>query len=127
MQVRGLRRRRLLAWAAGGLSALIAVVFLAQGRRELWPLPAETRIVLPVLAVLALLSSRIDPAPRAAVLMVTAGGALLSVLSGARLRAVRPRRWLHALLALTALAGLSFVAVYREDLVGMVLETFRAG
>ena len=126
-QVLTLRRRQRAAWAAGLLSLCIALGFLWQGRRNLLPLPAETRIVLPVLAVLSLLSLKVDAAPRAAVLMMTAGGAALSFASGARLQAGGHNKWLHALLALVALAGLAFGAVYREDLVGMVMETFRVG
>jgi len=80
-----------MAWAAGAVALAIAAFFALGGRRARWiPLPAETRIVLPVLAVLALLSTRVDPAPRAAVLTLCAGGALLSLLSGARLRALAP-------------------------------------
>jgi hypothetical protein len=126
-QARVLQRRQRLAWLGGALSLLIAVVFFVQGFRRLWPLPAETRIVLPVLAVLAVLSTRIDPAPRTAVLTLVLGGAALSVLSGARLAAARRNRFLHACLGLVCLAGLGFVAVYRADLVGMLLETFRTG
>jgi hypothetical protein len=126
-QVLVLRRRQHAAWAAGLLSLGIALVFLLQGRRSLWPLPPETRIVLPVLAIISLLSWKIDAAPRAAVLMMTAGGAALTFLGGARLRSAPRNKPLHAALALIALAGLAFVAVYREDLVGMVMETVRAG
>ncbi len=128
-----LRRRQRLAWAAGAVALLIAAFFAAsafQARATLRPMPAETRIVLPVLAVLALLSLRVDPAPRLAVLELCAGGAVLSLLSGLRLRALRPRRAgraLHAGLALIALGCIGYVAVYRADLIGMVLETFRAG
>lgn len=126
-QILVLRRRQHAAWAAGLLSSGIALFFLIQGRRSLLPLPAETRILLPVLAVISLLSWKIDAAPRAAVLMMTTGGAALTLLGGARLRAAPHNKLLHAALALIALAGLAFVAVYREDLVGMVMETFRAG
>lgn len=126
-QARVLLRRQRLAWLFGAVSLVIALLFFAQGFRRLWPLPAETRIVLPVLAVLAVLSTRIDPAPRTAVLTLVMGGALLSVLSGARLAAAPRNRFLHALLGLVCLAGLAFVAVYRADLVGMVLETVRTG
>jgi hypothetical protein len=120
-----------MAWAAGAVALAIAGFFALGGRRARWvPLPAETRIVLPVLAVLALLSTRVDPAPRAAVLTLCAGGALLSLLSGARLRALGPGRagrLTHALLGLLALACVAYVAVYRADLIGMVQETFRIG
>jgi hypothetical protein len=130
-QARTLQRRQRMAWAAGALAIAIAAFFAVGGRRARWiPLPAETRIVLPVLAVLALLSTRVDPAPRAAVLTLCAGGALLSFLSGVRLRAIEPGRagrLAHALLALAALACIAYVAVYRADLIAMVKETFRTG
>jgi hypothetical protein len=128
---RTLQRRQRMAWAAGAVALAIAGFFALGGRRARWvPLPAETRIVVPVLAVLALLSTRVDPAPRAAVLTLCAGGALLSLLSGARLRALGPgraARLTHALLGLLALACVAYVAVYRADLIGMVQETFRIG
>jgi hypothetical protein len=128
-----LRRRQRAAWAAGAVALLIASFFAAsafRARAALRPLPAETRIVLPVLAVLALLSTRVDPAPRLAILELCAGGALLSLLSGLRLRSVRPKsaaRLAHAALALAALSCIAYVAVYEGDLIGMVQETFRAG
>jgi hypothetical protein len=128
-----LRGRQRIAWAAGALALIIGAFFAAtalRARAALRPLPAETHIVLPVLAVLALLSVRVDPAPRLAILELCAGGALLSLLSGLRLRALRLRgtaRALHAGLALLALFCIAYVAVYRGDLVGMVQETFRAG
>jgi hypothetical protein len=129
-----LRARQRLAWAAGGLAALIAGLLAASIRRHgpvrLWPLPAEARIVLPVLGVLALLSGRQDAAPRAAVLELCAGAALLVTLSGWRLRAASPRgplRALHAAGTLVALGALAYVAVYRGGLVGMLLETLRTG
>ena len=92
--------------------------------------PAEARIVLPVLAVLALLSVRQDSAPRAAILELCMGAAFLVTLSGLRLRAASLRgaaRALHAAGTLAALGALAYVAVYRGELVGMVLETLRAG
>jgi hypothetical protein len=124
-QVLTLRRRQRIAWAAGFFALCVAAVFAWQGRKSLWPLPAETRIVLPVLAVLSLLSVRIDAKPRKAVLMLTGGGAVLSLASAARGRG--RGRLLTGALSLLALACLAYVAVYREDLIGMVAETFRAG
>ena len=128
-----LRRRQRIAWEAGAAALVIAAFFawsaLRSGGRP-WPLPAEARVVLPVLGVLALLSVRIDPAPRAAVLTLCAGGALLAVLSGMRLRSARPHgalRALHVALAMFALLCVVWVALYRSDLIGMVQETFRAG
>jgi len=129
-----LRARQRLAWAAGGLAVIVAGLLAESLRRRgpvrLWPLPAEARIVLPVLGVLALLSARQDPAPRAAILELCAGAALLVTLSGLRLRAASPRgaaRALHAAGTLAALGALAYVAVYRGGLVGMLLATLRAG
>ncbi len=129
-----LRVRQRLAWAAGGLAVVVAGLLAASLRRHgpvrFWPLPAEARIVTPVLGVLALLSARQDPAPRAAILELCAGAALLITLSGLRLRAASPRgaaRALHAAGTLAALGALAYVAVYRGGLVGMLLETLRAG
>jgi tetratricopeptide (TPR) repeat protein len=132
-QVTVLRKRQRAAIAAGALALCIAAFFAWSALRaggRVRPLPGETRIVLPVLAVLALLSTRVDPAPRAAILQLCAGGAVLTFLSGLRLRSLRlhgPARVLHAALALSALGCLAYLAVYRGDLVGMVQETFRAG
>ena len=129
-----LRARQRGAWAAAGLALVVAALLaVSLGRHRplrLWPLPAEARIVLPVLAVLALLSLRQDPAPRAAILELCTGAAVLVTLSGLRLRAASPRgtaRALHAAGTLAALGALGYVAVYRGELVGMLLETLRAG
>src|SRR5262249_27263424 len=130
-QARLLRRRQRFAWAAGAIALAIAAFFAWTGRGSSpLPLPAETHVVLPVLAGLALLSIKVDPAPRAAILEICAGGAILSLLSGMRLKALQPRaagRAVHALLGLAALGCLAYVAMYRGDLIGMVQETFRAG
>jgi hypothetical protein len=128
-----LRRRQRIAIGAGALALGIAAFFLWSTRRArgaVLPLPAETRSVLPVLAVLSLLSLRVDPAPRLAIWQLCVAGAVLSLLSGMRLRALRPSRagrLGHMLLALVALGCAGYVFVYRGDLIGMVQETFRAG
>jgi hypothetical protein len=129
-----LRARQRWAWAAGGVALVVAGLLAASlGRNRplrLWPLPAEARIAIPVLAVLALLSVRQDPAPRTAILELCAGAAVLVTLSGLRLRAASPRgtaRALHAAGTLAALSALVYVAVYRGGFVGMLLETLRAG
>lgn len=130
---RVLRARQRAAWLCGIAALCIAGFFFASALRRggrPWPLPAEARVVLPVLAVLSLLSLRVDPAPRIAVLQLCAAGALLSILSGMRLRAARPRGLpllLHVSLALAALLCAGFIVLYRSDLIGMVQETFRAG
>lgn len=132
-QVLLLRARQRWAIAAGAFALLVFLALalsIARLRAPLWPPPPELRVVGPVLAVLAVLSLRQDPAPRRAILELCAGGALLATLSGLRLRALALRpsgRALHAALLLGALVALAYVAVYRGDLVGMVLETFRTG
>jgi hypothetical protein len=132
-QVLILRARQRWAWAAAAFACAVGLflfVSIARLRPRLWPAPAELRIVGPVLAVLALLSLRQDPAPRAAVLEVASAGAVLATLSGLRLRALPAgllERGLHAAVALAALCACAYAAAYRNDLVGMMLETFRAG
>ena len=128
------RTRQRLAFAAGAFACLVLIaLILSIARRRpmaLLPLPAEARIFLPVLGVLALLSVRQDPAPRAAVLTICAAGALLLTAGGLRLRAVQaraPERALQAGVTLLALFCASYAAIYRADLVNMVLETVRAG
>lgn len=130
-EVAVLLRRERLTWAATCAALLVAALFAFDARRaKPWPLPGELRIVWPALALFALLALRLDPSPRAAVLILCAGGAVLTLLSGLRLRALEPRgaaRVLHAALALLAFACLCWVALERTDLVGMVQETLRAG
>lgn len=129
-----MRARQRWAWVAGAFAVLFATWLLGSLLRhrpvQLSPLPAEARVLLPVLAVVALLSLRQDPAPRAAVLQLCAAGALLISLGALRARAAGPRppeRALQAAGTLLALAAAFYAAVYRADLVGMVMETFRAG
>ncbi len=126
-----LRTRQRWAWGCSAFACAVALWLLAGARRgPLFPLPAELRILWPVLTVLALLSSRVDAAPRATILTLCAAGAALTGLSGLRQRAVQPRglgRALHLVLTVSALGAVAYVAIYRGDLIGMVLETFRAG
>jgi hypothetical protein len=133
-QLQALRVQQRWTYAAGAFAILIVGLWLvALWRRRplpLWPLPDEARVLLPVLGVLAVLSLRIDPAPRAAVLQLCAAGALLVILSGLYRRAANPGRALRALQTAStvlALGACFWVAIYRHDLVNMVLETFRAG
>jgi tetratricopeptide (TPR) repeat protein len=133
LQTRVLRTRQRWAFGCGALAAAVAVYLLAsflRHRGRLLPLPAELRVVGPVLAVLALLSARTDPAPRKSILELCATGLALVLLSALRLRAASPRgaaRALHVAVTLLALGCAFYAIVYRGDLVGMVLETFRAG
>ncbi|MBS2025245.1 MAG: hypothetical protein JST92_22825 [Deltaproteobacteria bacterium] len=135
MQVHTLQNRQRAAWACQLFAALVALFLLrsawrARGLSALWPLPTEARILLPVLLVIGLLAFRQDPAPRFAIYEASFGGFVLAWLSGARLSSVklsRAQRLLHGLLVVVTFAGLAYTAVWRSDLVGMVLETIRAG
>jgi hypothetical protein len=138
-QVLILQLRQRAAWAAQVAAALVALFFLVsalrlerRGLRALLEPPAEARVLWPVLGVLALIATQQDPPARRAVLEICAAGAVLSWLSGARLRALGPQatlgtRLLQGALALAAMGALAYAAVWRGDLVGMVLETVRAG
>lgn len=126
-QARLLRRRQWGAGAAGLVALAVAAFFALSGRRGLWPMPTEARIAGPVLAVLAALSYRLDPAPRLAVVQLCAAGFLLAWVSGARLRSIDRGRLAHVVLGLTALGCAGYAVIYRADLVGMLLETVRAG
>jgi len=133
-QILILRARQRWAWASAAAALGVGLAFLIdwlrRKPRQLFPLPAELRIVLPVLAVFAVLSTATDPAPRRTALALCAGGALLIGLSGLRQRAAGPRGLalaVHLLAALLALCALAYAAVWQWDLFGMVLETFRTG
>jgi hypothetical protein len=146
-QVILLQHRQRAAWAAQLFAGLVLLWLLGsalrleraalargepgRGPRQLLRAPAEARVLLPVLLVLALIALQQDPAARLAALEICAAGALLAWLSGARLRALGEpalrQRLLHGALVLLALAALAYAAVWRGDLVGMLLETLRAG
>ena len=154
LQILILQTRQRVAWAAQGLALAIGLWLVLSGLRlerarlqvdgaparawwkpalrALLAPPAEARVLLPVLAVLSLIALQQDPAPRAAVLELSGGGALLTWLAGARLRALGggaplAARLGQAALAMLAMACVAYAAIWRGDLVGMVLETIRAG
>ena len=158
MQVLILQTRQRVAWTGQLLALAIALWFFAsalrlerarlaaitaqtQGQpqagaraalRALLTPPSEARVLFPVLVVLSLIALPQDPAPRGAVLELAGGGAALTWLSGARLRALGPglsrsARLAQGGLALLAMACVAYAAVWRGDLIGMVLETIRAG
>ena len=137
MQVHTLLERRRFAAAcllfAAGVLAFLAIS-IARHRRSsafsIRPLPTEVTVLLPVLGMLALLSIRQDPAPRAAVLEICVAGAVFVTLSGLRLRAAAPGavgRVLQVAATGLALAACVYAAIWRADLIAMVMETVRAG
>jgi len=147
-----LQKRQHLAWACAaalalGLLGLLAAIARRASTSAVWlsspslrsrlqailralAPPAEARILLPLLAVLALASLAQDRAPRQATLELCIAGGVLSWLSGAFLRGrllARAQRLVFALWVLLLLGCGAYLAVWRHDLVGMVLETWRAG
>ena len=146
-QIVTLQNRQRAAWSGQAAALAIALwLFLSALRLErarrgaglreallaLSVPPPEARVLLPVLLVVCLIALQQDPAPRGAVLELAVGGALLTWLSAARLRALaaaapRRARLGQVALALVAMACVAYTAVWRGDLVGMVLETVRAG
>jgi hypothetical protein len=144
-QVLILRARQRAAWAAEAFGLSVAAWLLGSAlRRErlarggagpaaraLLVPPVEARVLLPVLGLFALLAAAQDPAPRWAVFEICLAGGGLVWLSGARLRAFSPAsragRGAQAAIALAAFAAWTYTAVWRWNLVGMVLETLRAG
>ena len=127
-----LERLGLARAAAPAASPLARRASLRPALRALLAPPDDARVLIPALLVLSLIALTQDPAPRAAVLELSGGGALLTWLSGARLRALgagapRSARLAQGALALLAMACVAYAAIWRGDLVGMVLETMRAG
>ncbi len=139
-QILTLQHRQWFAWLCAGLLlatslALIVAIWRSarpsERARAFLP-PTELRILAPLLAILALCALRQEAAPRAATLELCLFGGGLTWLSGSYLgtRIVArtlPRRINYALLALLVLACASYFAIWRNDLVGMVMETWRAG
>ena len=139
-QILTLQHRQWFAWLCAAILvlaslSLITATWRAADRSErarAFRPPTELRILAPLLAILALCALRQEPAPRAATLELCLFGGGLTWLSGAYLRASRApqtlsRRIGYALLALLVLACGSYFAIWRNDLVGMVMETWRAG
>jgi hypothetical protein len=155
-QVMTLQRRQKIGWLCGALVAAAMLLLLVSTlraarlasnappnaksdakpesfaqliRRALAP-PAEARILLPLLLVVAIASLGQDSAPRGAALELCIAGGVLVWLSGAFLRAhplALPKRAAYALGLLVILGCGAYVAIWRHDLVGMVQETWRAG
>ena len=123
-------RRRLIA-ALGGLTLLAATVGIALRRRkELWPPPLEVAYYLPVGLFFVLVASIIQGAQFARPLLVLlVGGVVLCWLSAAAARSgKRPSSLLLGTLWRGGLAALlCYLAIERQGLLELVLETLRNG
>ena len=139
---RGRQRGRwyVIAWlvvvgAIAGLGASLAEAALRGGRRRpvLRP-PVEVLYLAPVAAVLVGVAFTAHQLIAPAVATIAVAGLVMAWLSGAtldtlraRARPVRRRAVLHVVVSLLGIAALAYVALTREGLLDMVIETVRFG
>ncbi|MEO8704916.1 MAG: tetratricopeptide repeat protein [Kofleriaceae bacterium] len=139
---RGRRFGRLytLAWAVVVLGfAAIAGSLVEAARRGGWRRPnlvppIEVAYIVPVAAVLVGVALTTHQLIAPAVLTLTIGGLVLAWISGAALdllrargRDVRNRALLHAIVISVAVIGLAYIALMRDNLLDMVIETIATG
>lgn len=139
---RGRTRARwyMAAWFAvviafGVLASSLLESALRGGWRmpHLWP-PSEVVFLAPVAAVLVGVALTTHQLIAPAVLMLSIGGLVLAWISGAALetarargREIRTRAVMHAVVSGLAVLALLYIAITREDLLDMVIETVRFG
>jgi hypothetical protein len=138
---RGRRHARwyAIAWivvvgAASGLAGSLAEALYRTPRpRRIRP-PLELLFLAPVAAVLVGVALTTHETIAPAVLILSAGGLVLAGLSGAALdllraggRPLRRRALLHAGLCVVAVIALLYIALMRDDLLDLVIETVRFG
>jgi len=123
---------------AGFLALIFLLVVTARSARgavhALWPPPAEVLYLAPVGALLTAASYAAYQGLGPAVATVSAAGVAAAWLSGAGLALRRrgDRRMalmvaVHALAAALAVAGVVYIAMYRNELIDPVLDTLRYG
>jgi hypothetical protein len=119
--------------AFAGLLASLVEVMLRGARPRLAP-PIEVLYLAPLGGVLVLVSLSGNSLIAPAVMTVTFGGVALAWLSGAALetarahgRSVRRRALAHVLICFVGVAALFYIALTRENLLDMVIETIRFG
>lgn len=138
---RGRRRARwyVLAWLVAGaavavLAGSLVEASVAGGRRRPQLVPGELTFLAPVAAVLIGVALTTHPLIAPAVATLAIGGLVLAWLSGsaldtarARGRPIRARAALHAVVAVLAVAALCYVALTRDGLLDLMIETVRSG
>ncbi|MCX5746452.1 MAG: hypothetical protein NT062_28580, partial [Proteobacteria bacterium] len=120
------------AWiAVAAIGAFLAgsLVLAARRARQRPRLPTELLFLAPVAAVLVGVSFTAHRLIAPAVLTISAGGLVLAALSGAILDLARSRGRiaLHAVLSTIAIVALVYIALMRDNLFDMLLETIRFG
>jgi hypothetical protein len=137
----GRRRARwyAIAWLAVagvvcGLAGSFAEALYRTPRPRRVRAPLELLFLAPVAAVLVGVALTTHETIAPAVMILSAGGLALAGLSGATLdllraagRPLRRRAVLHAGLCVTAVVALLYIALMRDDLLDMVIETVRFG
>lgn len=136
---RGLRRTGL--WVVLGVLAFVAAGSLRRAtgswraavRRVVRP-PIEVLFLLPIAALLVVIAETGNPLVARAVRAIVIAGVVVAWISGSVLEAVRARGSVGAIrmavqatLALFAVAAASYLAVDRDRVIELLLETWRGG
>jgi hypothetical protein len=123
-----------VAAAIAGLAASFAEALRRTPRPRRVRPPLELLFLAPVAAVLVGVALTTHQTIAPAVLTLSAGGLVASGLSGATLDLLRAagrplgrRAVLHATLSAVAVIALLYIALLRDDLLDMVIETVRFG
>ena len=132
---------RWILWSALAAIAIAAVVVLrrasgswrAAARRLLRP-PAEAVYYVPIALVLVIVAMTGNPMVARAVRAIAIVGALVAWLSGAILDAVRARGRVafsralgHAAIAVFAVGAATYLAIDRDRMIDLIVETWRSG
>jgi tetratricopeptide (TPR) repeat protein len=137
--------RRTIRWLVAGLLVVLltaAIVSLrrvtgswrAVMRRLVRP-PAEVIYLVPIALVFVIVAQMGNPLVASAVRVIAIAGVAIAWLSGVTLEAVRqqrgrirlPRAASHALAALLAVAGSAYLAIDRDRVIDLVIETWHEG
>jgi len=102
----------------------------AAGRRLARP-PVEAWFFVPIAAVLVAVAATGNPLVARAVRAIAIAGAAIAWLSGAILEGARPlrarRAVAHAVVAAVAVAAAAYLAIDRDRMIDLVIETWRGG
>jgi len=137
--------RRDVRWVVLALLAVFVVLAAVSLRRQAgaWPAaarrlarpPVEVWYLLPIAVVFVIVGTTGNPLVARSVRMIAIGGVAIAWISGALLDAVRARRgfvgWrraaVHALFAAVAALGVAYLAIDRDRVIDLVIETWHEG
>ena len=122
-----------LAFASAVALLRAAGSWRAAVRRLVRP-PTEVYFLVPIAAVLVIVAATGNPLVARAVRVIAIAGVAVTWISGSILDAVRARgrvrfarAAIHAVLAVTAVAAATYLAVDRDRMIDLVIETWRSG